>query len=110
MQQLHILLRDIKRKLGTHGLRKLRLPITLSTIKILHSYLKKSPFQHQDQDMLWAAFTLVFFAILQSSEYGSKMTTSYVPESTLLYLDISLGQRYMTINMKASKTDHFVRA
>ena len=47
MQQPHILLRCIKRKLGTHGLHKPRLPKTLPTMKILHSYLKESPFRHQ---------------------------------------------------------------
>ena len=105
MQRLHILLRGIKRKLGTHGLRKPRLPITLPTMKILHSYLKESHLRHQDQNMLWAAFTLAFFAFLR--EYVSKATTSYIPESTLLCSDISLSQQFITINIKASKTDPF---
>ena len=107
MQQLHILLRGIKRKLGSHGLHKPRLPITLPTMKILHSYLKESHLRHQDQDMLWAAFTLAFFAFLRSSEYVSKATTSYIPESTLLCSDISQSQQFITINIKASKTDPF---
>ena len=106
MQQLHILVRGIMRKLGTHGLRKPRLPITLLTMKILHSYLEESPLDIKTR-MLWAAFTLAFFAFLRSSKYVSKATTSYIPESTLLCSDISLGQRYMTINIKASKTDPF---
>ena len=105
MQRLHILLRGIKRKLGTHGLRKPRLPITLPTMKILHSYLKESHLRHQDQDMLWGAFTLAFFAFLR--EYVSRATTSYIPESTLLCSDISLSQQFITINIKASKTDPF---
>ena len=107
MQQLHILLRGIEKKLGTHGLRKPRFPITLPTMKILHSYLEESPLRRQDQDMLWAAFTLAFFAFLRSSWYVSKATTSYIPKSTLLRSDISFGQRYMTIDIKASKTDPF---
>ena len=76
-------------------------------MKILHSYLEESPLRHQDQDVSWAAFTVAFFAFLCSSEYVSKVTTSYIPESTLFCSDILLGQRYMTINIKSSRTDPF---
>ena len=74
-----------------------------------HSYLKESPFRHQDQDVPWAAFafTLAFFAFLRSPEYVPKATTSYILESTVLCSDISPGQRYMTINIKVSKPDPF---
>ena len=77
MSQLHLLLRGIKRKLGSIGARKPRLPITPELLKLIKSHIHKYVFSKSDSAMLWSACCLSFFGFLRSSEYTSPSTQSF---------------------------------
>ena len=103
------ILRGILRYQGQS--RILRQPVTpgvLQTIKpILHSWLGDHDFS-----MVWAAFTLAFFAFLRCSEFTYQGISRFRPQVDLstdcvsFHPSLASPQR-MSIFLKASKTDAF---
>ncbi|XP_073258365.1 uncharacterized protein [Porites lutea] len=103
------ILRGILRYQGQS--RILRQPVTpgvLQTIKpILHSWLGDHDFS-----MVWAAFTLAFFAFLRCSEFTYQGISRFRPQVDLstdcvsFHPSLASPQR-MSIFLKASKTDTF---
>ena len=109
MQQLYYLLWGIRRVQGNNYIRQPRHPITTTHLYQLRNFINLRITLHHDKLVYWAAVTLAFFGLLRSSEYTSTPTHSYNPNHTLLYNDITFAPNvsYVTINIRASKTDPF---
>ena len=108
MHQLRLLLKGIKRIKGSTS-KPPRLAVTMERMKLLKVKLRASHFSHQDQCMLWAAFTLAFFGFLRASEYCAPTKHSFDPSSTLLVRDISVLVNKIVVKVKVSKCDPFRR-
>ena len=106
MHQLRLLLRGIKRIKGSKS-KPPRFAVTIDRLKILKVKLQASHFSHQDQCMLWAAFTLAFFGFLRASEYCAPSKHSFDPSSTLLVRDITVLSNKIVVKLKVSKYDPF---
>ena len=106
MNRLYHLLRGIRRTQGNSLTRPRRQPITLNHLTSLRYYL----FIHYRSDhlMLWCASTMAFFGLLRSSEYCAP-GPSTLTDSTLMIQDVHLSDHseYLSIQIKASKTDPF---
>ena len=107
MSQLHLLLRGIKRKLGSTGARKPRLPITPKLPKLIKSHIRKKAFPRTDSAMFWSACCLTFFGFFCSYEYTSPSTQSFHQATTLQFQDINVNDSSIHLTVKASKTDPF---
>ena len=107
MSQLHLLLRGIKRKLGSTGARKPRLPITPELFKLIKFHICKKVFPRTDSAMLWSTCCLAFFGFLRSSKYTSPSTQSFCQATTLQSQDINVDVSSIHLTVKASKTDLF---
>ena len=107
MSQLHLLLRGIKRKLGSTVARKLRPPITPELLKLIKSHMRKKVFPRSDSTMLWSACFLAFFGFLHSSDNTSTSTQSFHQATTLQFQDMNLDDSTIHLTVKASKTDPF---
>ena len=106
LQQLHMLMRGIKRVKGK-SVRPKRNPITPELMKVLKSRLREASFIEQDKLMMWAAFTTAFFGFLRSSEFCSPTRFTFHPESTLLAKDVLLSENIAILSIKVSKADPF---
>ena len=90
LQRLYMLIHAIKRQHGNKFQRYQRLPITLSLLLQLKSYLTNSTYNIYDKNMLWAAFTCAFFGFLRSSAVETA-TVSVQFVSVLSYSVLVLG-------------------
>ena len=107
MSQLHLLLRGIKRKLGSTGARKPRLPITPELLKLIKSHNRKKVFPRTDSAMLWSACCLAFFGFLRSSKCASPSTQSFRQATTLQFQDVNVADSSIHLTVIASITDPF---
>ena len=103
---LQCALQGIKRQHGETG--NTRLPITIQVMRSLKKSITHSQgYNSHDKRMLWAAFTLAFFAFLRVGEFTSPTQGFFDANRTLLGSDISLQQEDIHIRIKVSKTDPF---
>ena len=107
MSQLHLILQGIKRKVGSTGDRKPRLPITPELLKLIKSDIHKKVFPRTDSAMLWSACCFAFLSFLRNSEYTSPSTQSFRQATTLQFQDINVNDSSFRLTVKASKTDPF---
>lgn len=105
--RLYLLVRGIKRSLGSSRSLPKRLPITPPLLRIINQNLFNSSRHYKDKIMLWAAITTAFFGFLRISEYTSTRKTCFDPSITLLKQDLALTTEGAWIWIKASKTDPF---
>ena len=106
---MHYLLRGIKRTQGNRHTRPPRRPITITHLKSILHWLRRSTIPVNDRRLWWSACTLAFFGLLRVSEYTCVTTTVFHQGQTLSVDDISFNSNHsgMAINIKASKTDPF---
>ena len=111
MPRLKLVLRGVKchqAKCGTNS--RIRLPITPSILRSLHSYWLSNDTGH-GAPMLWAACFLCFFSLLRSGEICTPSDLSYDPSCHLSPGDISSNDpshpSVLRVNIKQSKTDPF---
>ncbi len=108
MPQLHYVLRATQRARPLCT-RQLRLPITPSILRHLHSTWAAAPVTFTSR-MLWAACCLGFFAFLRSGEFTCPSTEAY-HQSMLSPADVIVSNRErptsLTVSLRASKTDVF---
>ena len=102
--RLFMLVRSIKRR-AKNGPK--RIPVTISHLKLIYSFIASSSWPQADKIMLWAAVTTAFFGFLRSSEYVAPQTQKYDPESTLCFEDVKYQHPNFYIKIKTSKTDPF---
>ena len=102
---LQCTLKGIKR---IHGeVANTRLPITIEVMRILKdSLMKSNNYTKPDKHMLWAAYTLAFFAFLRVSEFTAPSSSRFDPVNTLLGSDVNINKD-LEVNIKMSKTDPF---
>ena len=105
--QLYLVLRGIKRSQGLKFKRPKRLPMTPSLLHTIKFNLFQSSYKYEDKCMMWAAMSIAFFGLLRVSEYTCEKVNYFLPETTLCVDDVSCGNNWATINVKASKTDVF---
>ena len=70
------------------------------------------PRAHQDNIMIWAAFTLAFFGVLRISEFtcSSRFNPNlHLTASDIKFFPSFTSSHYMTVEIKASKTDPFCK-
>ena len=90
--------------------RRDRFPITTQIFPAIHNYLCPALSTNLDHIMLWAAFTLAFFAFLRASEFTCN--GPFNPEVHLTSQDITFhpdiqSPSFMRVRVKQSKTDPF---
>ncbi|XP_078369095.1 uncharacterized protein LOC144653055 [Oculina patagonica] len=108
MHRLQKVLTGIKRLTPSQQLD--RLPITIQVLTAIHDYLHPELSTNPNHNMLWAAFTLAFFAFLRSSEFTCN--GPFNPEVHLTSQDITFlpdihSPTHMLVRIKQSKTDPF---
>jgi len=91
---LLLVCRGIRCLQGDH--RQTRLPITINLMRTLKDQLQQSFYTLQEQRMLWAAFTMVFYGFLRVSEYIN-----------LRWCDVTISDDHISIRLHQSKTDPF---
>ena len=104
--RLERVLRGIKRTQGSE--KRDRRPITIVVLRKLDQQLLLTRY---DDSMFWAACCLGFFGFLRSGEFTITSSTSYNHDLHLsvdeIHVDRTKSQKYMLVNIKASKTDQF---
>ena len=110
MLRLQLVLRGIKRSQGDQI--RVRLPITIHHLKLFQLLLAIPSTTNFDSFMIWAAMTLAFFGFLRLGELTCN--TKFNKDIHLTQDSISFpprfgtqGPQFMTIHIKASKTDPF---
>ena len=108
MHRLQKVLTGIKRL--APSTKRDRFPITTQILTAIHNYLRPALSTNLDHIMLWAAFTLAFFAFLRASEFTCN--GPFNPEVHLTSQDITFhpdmqSPSYMRVRIKQSKTDPF---
>ena len=106
MPRLGLILRCIRRALGTKHTRPRREPITLAHLHRIYTHLELTH-TLQNATMMKAAFTLAYFAMLRVSEYTSTTGRSFDKDCNLLMSDIYISGEIACIHIKSSKTDPF---
>ena len=110
MLRLQLVLRGIKRSQGDQI--RVRLPITIHHLKLFRLLLAIPSTTHFDSVMIWAAMTLAFFGFLRLGELTCN--SKFNKDIHLTQDSISFpprfgtqGPQFMTVLIKASKTDPF---
>jgi len=90
--------------------RRDRFPITTQILTVIHNYLRPALSTNLDHIMLWAAFTLAFFAFLCASEFSCN--GPFNPEVHLTSQDVTFHPdmqcpSLMWVRIKQSKTNPF---
>ena len=103
---LHYVIKGVKRCQSTAT--KLRLPITIHTLKDLKLALHNAPsLPTHDKRMLWAAFCTAFYGFLRASEFCTPSASTYSTTTCLCRADLSFTPSSARLLIKASKTDPF---
>ena len=108
MHRLQKVLTGIKRL--APSTKRDRFPITTQILSAIYNYLRPALSTNLDHIMLWAAFTLAFFAFLRASEFTCN--GPFNPEVHLTSQDITFhpdiqSPSLMRVKIKQSKTDPF---
>ena len=98
---LRLVVRGIRRFQGDST--RPRLPITIDLLHTLKQQLRISNFSLVEQRLLWAAFTMAFYAFLRVSEFTSSTNNSVVFQ----WSDILWTPHTLTITLRQSKIDPF---
>ena len=89
--------------------KRVRLPITIHHLTLFDLLMPRA---HQDNIMIWAAFTLAFFGFLCISEFtcSSRFNPNlHLTASDIKFFPSFISSHYMTVEIKASKTDPFFK-
>ena len=109
MPRLPYVLRGIRRRQGPRFIRPQRMPITISHLHLLHSYIERTA-SVTNGLMLKAAILIAFFGLLRVSEYTCPTPVTFFSALHLSPEAVSVkfyrGLAYLLI--KNSKTDHTV--
>lgn len=105
LARLHTILRAIKKIQGTSTLR--RLPITFNILHLMCQTLRKGAFTPFTNLMLEAAFCVAFFGFLRCGEFTCNTTFNSQINLTIGDVRIISDKSYLTVTLKASKTDPF---
>ena len=108
MPRLPYVLRGIRRRQGPRFIRPKRMPITVSHLHRLHSYIERTA-SIANALMLKAAILTAFFGLLRVSEYTCPSSVSFCADLQLSPASVSInfyrGLAYLDLH--ASKTDPF---
>lgn len=106
--QLAYVLKGARRSSSTP--RRLRLPITPELLHILQASWARAP-PDFNRVMLWAAFTLGFFAFLRAGEFTCPSLDKFEASTMLSTEDVCVDSRtnpsFLTVRLKRSKGDPF---
>ena len=103
---LQYTVKGIRREQGDGN--RVRLPITTTTLRQLKVQLHHTHnISLHDKRMLWAAFTLAFYAFLRSSEFVAPSPHYFDASCTLLLSDVQLHSHQLLLTIRSSKTDPF---
>ena len=83
-----------------------KLPITYHILERIFQYIDTN----HDKQLVWSAMTLGFYGLLRAAEFTVPSQTKFNPSLHLTINDVSLrlsdsGTRFMSVMIKASKTD-----
>ena len=98
----------IKRSNGNSS--RIRLPITITHLKLFSQLLVIPNTTSYDSIMLWAAMTLAFFGFLRLGEMTCNSPyspTIHLSPCDITFLPNSLSPEHMSVRIKVSKTDPF---
>ena len=73
-----------------------RLPITINLMHTIKEQLRQSTYMLQEQQMLWAAFTMAFYGFFRVSELIN-----------LRWSDVLFSMDHISVSLHQSKTDPF---
>ena len=109
MPHLEYVVKGFK-KSGPSRSSRARLPITPSILRKLRTVWQKRPNPYE-ASMLWAISCLCFFGFLRTGEAVAPSDKNFDPNVHLSYTDVMVDNRekpqYITVRIKASKTDPF---
>ena len=113
MPRLRQVLKGIRVQAAKNGrTSRPRLPITLSILYKLHKVSLEDNFSINNI-MLWAAFTTIFFGFCRSGTITVECESKFDPKIHLsladLAVDNSLAPSIISIQLKCSKTDQFMK-
>ena len=107
MHKLYYMLRGIRRVQGSSHSRPARSPISTTHLVLIHNLLYSGSYSVYERRLYWSASTLAFFGLLRVSEYSCPTIRTFSSEVNLLFSDISIRQFYISVLIKASKSDPF---
>ena len=70
--------------------KQIRLPCTLTVLRLLKAVLAKAPIKTDEKIVIWAACCIAFYGAFRMSELLCKKSSSYDPEYTLLKRDVKV--------------------
>ena len=108
MQSLQKVMTGIRRL--APSTRRDRFPITTQILTAIHNYLRPTLSTNFDHIMLWAAFTLNFFAFLRASEFtcnGPVNPEVHLTSQDIIFHPDMQSPSLMRVRIKQSKTNHF---
>ena len=107
---INLIIKGIKRINAAKKPARVRLPITITMMRKIKQSLAVKPHQAENQ-MVWAACCTGFFSFLRCAEFLTPDNTEFDPQVHLGIKDLqyvhSDTQPYLTLQIKASKTDQF---
>lgn len=106
--RLQMVCKGIKRAQGSGT--RVRLPITIEHLNLFFCLLAIPRTKNNDSVMIWAAMTLAFFGFLRLGELTCNTKFSnetHLSPNDIMFLPDIASAKYMSIRIKASKTDPF---
>ena len=106
--RLQLVCRGMKRSQGDSS--RIRLPITITHLKLFFQLLAIPNTTSYDSIMLWAAMTLAFFGFLRLGEMTCNSPFSpalHLSPCDITFLPNFLSPEHMSVRIKVSKTDPF---
>lgn len=107
MKKLFYVLRGIRRTQGSSWVKKKRLPITVNHLHSMIQFLHDSLMCRHDKAMWRALILCAFFGLLRVSEYTTPSSKRFDENTNLLVRDVSIQKDFVSVFIKASKTDPF---
>ena len=107
--RLQLVLKGIKRVQGDSI--RIRLPITTHHLRLFYFLLCISTTTNHDSLMIWAAMTLAFFGFLRLGELTCNSShfsqDIHLCASDIVFVPNTSNPQYISVSLKASKTDPF---